>query len=263
MNGASYRTLRETDAVHVWQGEASDLPEPGAMELLSEDERALAARRSQRAGTRYANIHAEVRRILARYLETGPREIRLGRQHCPRCPDPSHGRPQVVWPPTGLDFNLSRSGRHWLLAVAADRQIGVDIEDPRLLDDFTGTSLFVMSEEELRYLNGLPDEEARTEAFFRGWTRKEAVVKASGVGIVADLSTVDVQPRRTSPVVVHHAEPRGPDTWVVQDLPLGPDRYAALAREADSTGPVILIGTSAHPGSYLRLPSPSALEAAL
>ncbi|WP_327258015.1 4'-phosphopantetheinyl transferase family protein [Streptomyces sp. NBC_01244] len=259
MKGASYRALREDDAVHVWQGVASDHPEPGAAELLSAEERALAVRRSGRAGIRYANIHAAVRRVLARYLESDPGEIRLGRQPCPRCPDPAHGRPAVVWPPTGLDFNLSRSGGHWLLALTADRQVGVDIEDPRLLDDFTGTSLFVMSREELAHLASLADEEARTAAFFRGWTRKEAVVKASGVGIVADLSAIEVRPQDAGAVLVRHRELRGPDSWIVQDLPLGPGRYAALAREAGSTGPVFLAGDHGFTAVPVHLPVPPAL----
>ncbi|MFD9410711.1 4'-phosphopantetheinyl transferase family protein [Streptomyces sp. NPDC059989] len=258
MHDASYRTLHETDAVHVWQGEAPDEPDPGALALLSPEERAIALGRPAPVGTWYAHAHAEVRRILAGYLGADPRELRMGRWPCPRCPDPAHGRPRLLFPRTGLDFNLSRSGPHWLLAVAAERPIGVDLETARVLDDIRSTSLVVMSRAELRHLALLPDDRARTAAFYRAWTRKEAVVKANGVGVVADLRTIDVQPHLPGPVEVRHVEARGPELWTVRDLPIGPDRYAALAREPESTGPVLLIDPAGPGTAVVPLAEPAA-----
>jgi 4'-phosphopantetheinyl transferase len=258
MHDASYRSLRENDAVHLWQGRARDEPDPGELALLSEEERAIAARRPAPVGTWYAHAHAEVRRILAGYCNADPRELRMGRWPCPRCPDPAHGRPRLLFPRTGLDFNLSRSGPYWLLAVAAERPVGVDLETARALDDIWNTSLVVMSRAELRHLASLPDDGTRTAAFYRAWTRKEAVAKASGVGVVADLSTIDVRPHLAGPVAVRHVEPRGPDLWLVRDLPIGPDRYAALAREPQATGPVLLIDPAGPRTSLTQLAAPAA-----
>ncbi|MCX4830336.1 4'-phosphopantetheinyl transferase superfamily protein [Streptomyces sp. NBC_01016] len=254
MHGASYRTLRETDAVHVWQGKVSDQLDPAALALLSPDERAIAARRAAPIGTRYAKVHAEVRRILAGYLDADPRELRVGRWPCPRCPDPAHGRPRLVVPGTGLDFNLSRSGPHWLLAVSAQRPVGVDLETARPAGDLWTTSSAVMSPSELRYLKSLPDEAARTATYYRAWTRKEAVVKASGVGVVADLRSVDVRPHEPAPVSVRHTETRGPQVWLVRDLPLGSDRFGALATEPDTRGPVLLVDPAGPATAVVPVP---------
>ncbi|MGV9272681.1 4'-phosphopantetheinyl transferase superfamily protein [Streptomyces griseosporeus] len=248
MHGATYRTLRQTDAVHVWQGRVPDSFDPAALAVLSPGERETAARRPAPVGTRYARVHAEVRRILAGYLDADPGELRVGRWPCPRCPDPAHGRPRLEFPRTGLDFNLSHSGAHWLLAVTAERPVGVDLENARPAADLWTTSAAVMSPSELRHLRGLPDEAARTAAYYRAWTRKEAVVKASGVGVVADLRAVEVRPHEPAPVLVRHAEPRGPQLWLVRDLPLGPGRYGALATEPELRGPVLLIDP-AGPGT--------------
>ncbi len=254
MHGATYRTLRQTDAVHVWQGTVPHSFDPAALAVLSPEERAIAARRPAPIGTRYAQVHAQVRRILADYLDADPRELRVGRRPCPRCPDPAHGRPRLEFPSTGLDFNLSHCGAHWLLAVTAERPVGVDLETARPAADLWTTSAAVMSPTELRYLGALPDEAARTAAYYRAWTRKEAVVKASGVGVVADLRAVDVRPHEPGPVLVPHAEPRGPQLWSVRDLPLGPDRYGALAREPEARGPVLLIDPAGPATAVVRVP---------
>ncbi|MFE3853481.1 4'-phosphopantetheinyl transferase family protein [Streptomyces griseorubiginosus] len=236
---AEFERLRAQDAVHIWRGRAPDALLPEDAGLLSAAELEVVRRRSQQAAVRYAGAHAALRRVLARYLGEPPERIRLGRQPCPRCEHPEHGRPRIDWPPSGLDFNLSRSGVHWLLAVAADRQVGADIEDGRTVD-VEGSSTIVLTDDELAHMRAQPTQELRLEAFFRCWTRKEAVVKASGVGIVADLRTIEVRPAARGPVRVTHAEPNGPDTWTVQNLPAGPGLFAALAREAGSTGPVLM-----------------------
>ncbi|MEU9363211.1 4'-phosphopantetheinyl transferase superfamily protein [Streptomyces avermitilis] len=238
---AAYENLRDRDAVHIWQGRAPDALAPGDTDLLSEEERHLVRRLPDAAAVRYAAAHAALRRVLAEYLDVAPGDIVLGRRPCPRCAHPRHGRPRIDWPPTDLDFNLSRSGPRWLLAVVVGRQVGIDVEDGRSLD-VEGASKLVLSASELAHVRSAPDEAARSHAFFRCWTRKEAVVKASGVGIITDLKAVDVRPALDGPVVVTHTEPTGPDTWLVQDLSVADGVFAALAREAGSTGPVVRRG---------------------
>ncbi|MFJ9178098.1 4'-phosphopantetheinyl transferase family protein [Streptomyces sp. NPDC102360] len=258
--GAEYRSLQDSGAVHIWQGRVPDLLDPRDAALLCEEELAIVRRRSQDVATRYAGAHAALRRVLARYLGTPPELIRFGRRPCPRCDHPEHGRPCVTDPATGLEFNLSRSGPYWILAVVADRQVGVDLEDARTLD-FRGSAEHVMSDAELAYLRGRRTEPDQMAAFFRCWTRKEAVVKASGVGIVADLRTVDVRPDRADLVLVQHEEPTGPGRWLVQDLPAGPHLFAALALAEGGTGPVVLRGHDE--GSAVRLPELPLPEGAL
>jgi 4'-phosphopantetheinyl transferase len=242
-----YDKLRVTGAVHVWRDRASDVLDPVDAALLSDEELGVMRRRPVLAGIRYAGAHAAVRRVLSAYLAVPPGTIRFGRWPCPRCADPSHGRPRILWPHTGLEFNVSRSGPYWALAVAADHQVGIDLEDGRHLD-IEGASALVMSDAELVHMRAQRERSGSLAVFFRCWTRKEAVVKASGVGVIADLRTVDVGPHLTGSVVVSHTETTGPGTWLVQDLPTlpgpvaAPQLFCALAREAGSVGPVIVRG---------------------
>ncbi|MBT2510600.1 4'-phosphopantetheinyl transferase superfamily protein [Streptomyces sp. ISL-98] len=237
-----YDSLRAEDAVHVWQGRTTTaLPDPaGTAAVLSGAELAAMERLPRQAGLHYGGAHAGLRQILAGYLGVSPAELRFGRRPCPCCGDAQHGRPRLEWPDAALDFNLSRSGPHWLLAVTAGHQVGVDVEDGCRLD-IEGTSALVMSPSELTHLRSQQSPSSRQDVFFRCWTRKEAIVKASGVGIVTDLMAIDVRPASAEPVTVTHQQPSGPDTWLVRSLTPGGGLYAALATDAARcTGPVRL-----------------------
>jgi 4'-phosphopantetheinyl transferase len=230
----------ESNAVHVWHGRVPDVADPADLALLDDVElRAFRARSAPLDG-HYAGAHAVVRRILVdHYLGGPPTTIRFGRQRCPRCGDHTHGRPRIVAPATRLDFSLSRSGPYWLLAVTAGGQVGVDIEQHVGLD-FESAAQAVLSEDELAILRGTRGERGREEFFLRTWTRKEAVLKAAGVGIVADLSGLDVHPLRGGPVRIEHIEPGIHGSWAVEDIGVGAGLSAALARETGRPGPVLL-----------------------
>ncbi|HEU5332070.1 MAG TPA: 4'-phosphopantetheinyl transferase superfamily protein [Actinocrinis sp.] len=250
----------ETTA-HVWHGSldhAQAEPDLAAAALLSPAERARARMLGAGTADLYVASHVAARRILAAYLGLDPAGLRLGRRLCPQCADPSHGPPSVLWPPTGLSYNLTASAGHWLLAVTEDDPLGIDLEiadtGPGARPGEAGTpeqaAPVALTGRELAYVDGFADPAARRAAFLRCWTRKEAVVKAIGVGLVADLRAIDVDPARFAPVTVRYGVLPGPAEWVVRDLPLGPGRHAALARPASAKGPVNLYeyALSALPG---------------
>ncbi|MEU3411661.1 4'-phosphopantetheinyl transferase superfamily protein [Streptomyces sp. NPDC006658] len=229
-----------SNAVHVWHGRVADLPDPADTALLDDTELSTFRRRGAPFAGRYAGAHAAVRRILAdHYLGGPPAAIRFGRHRCPRCGDPTHGRPRIVTPATRLDFSLSHSGPYWLLAVTAGGQVGVDIEE-HTGRGFGDAPRIALSDAELDVLSGAGDEREHEALFLRAWTRKEAVLKAVGVGIVADLRALDALTHPHGPLRVDHAESGRPTAWTVQDLPLGPARTAALAHEHTRPGPVLL-----------------------
>jgi 4'-phosphopantetheinyl transferase len=106
-----------------------------------------------------------------------------------------------------------------------------------------------LSEHEQAYLAALPDP-GRLEAFFRCWTRKEAVVKACGVGLAAKLTGIDSHPERSGSLEVHHTSGSCPGTWRVDDLPSGPGWAAAVAQPAGQAGRVEYYGAEANwPGA--------------
>ena len=126
-----------------------------------------------------------LRAILGPYLGAAPLSLRFDYN--------DHGKPRLHGQ-TGLEairFNLAHAGGLAVVAVARGRTVGVDMEQiidrgnlQRIADRF-----FAPREAEaIRSLN----EPARTEAFFNCWTRKEAYVKALGVGITLPLNCFEV-----------------------------------------------------------------------
>lgn len=222
-------------AVDVWYGRPRR-PAAEDLAVLSADERNRVHVLHESVGADYAAAHAGVRRVVAGYLGVAPDRLRLGRALCPECADPAHGPPAVLWPRTDLVYNLSRSAGHWLLGIGRGSALGVDVEaSPRVNPEQTAPMAFTPSE-----LAQLMDRTgaARMELFLRCWTRKEAVVKAVGVGLAADLCRIEVRPEIAEPVQVEFGLGSGPRGWTVQGLDLGAGVTAALARAEGSTGPV-------------------------
>ena len=234
--------------VHAWHGRiAAPGPAPGPprasdLVILSADERARGGQFIRPADrVRFAAAHAGARRVLARYLAAGPAELRFGRTPCCQCGSAEHGPPRVDWPPTDIAFNLSRSADHWLLAVARGRPVGADIEVLRDID--TGElAPGCLTAAEQQYLSTQPAD-GRLPAFYRCWTRKEAVLKACGIGLAGSMRELEVAPGQPGPVLVPHRCADGPDRWVVQDLPAPPGPcgwLGAVAQPAAEAGRVWL-----------------------
>jgi 4'-phosphopantetheinyl transferase len=89
----------------------------------------------------------------------------------------------------GLDFNLSHSDNACLIGVSRDRPIGVDIETLRAIDDADTLAAQHFARAERVELAGSSESHGR--AFLSCWTRKEACLKALGVGLYASLSAVE------------------------------------------------------------------------
>ena len=121
-----------------------------------------------------------LRLLLASYCSIAPSQARLQNLE--------HGKPSAPDFP-GLCFNVSHSGELLLIGFS-DRTIGVDVEKTRENVDFTGIIKRFFSESEaeswMQFRQASP-----IDAFFRGWTRKEAWLKATGEG-VAGLGKCEV-----------------------------------------------------------------------
>jgi 4'-phosphopantetheinyl transferase len=79
-------------------------------------------------------------------------------------------------------FNVTHSDDLALIAMSLDRELGVDLERQRLISESDRIVESYFTEIERRQYFGL-DKPARPAAFLRGWTRKEAILKAKGVGL--------------------------------------------------------------------------------
>lgn len=231
-------------AADIWFGAPCE-PRDEDLAVLSAAERHRVYALRSGASADYAAAHVGLRRILAGYLDVRPDRLRLGRSLCPECGDPAHGPPRVLWPETDLAYSFSRSAGAWLLGVTRGRPLGVDLEAREPVSP-EQTAPIAFTEAELAHLLARSGPE-RDRLFLCCWTRKEAVVKAVGVGLVADLCRIEVYPQHQGPVLVSFGLPPGPEAWTVQGLDLAPGVTAALARTDGSTGPVRIRHYGADP----------------
>ena len=178
------RVARPTaGTAHLWVFRCDvDLPSPTAD--LDDVERSRAVAFVDPAnGRRYAAAHVGLRRILAAYLGLAPGEVPIGRS--------AAGKPHIANGRDGshLAFNLSHSGELVAVAVAREGEIGVDVELKRPLDDLDGLSRMVLAPGEAAEMAALATDE-RLDAFYDIWTRKEALLKAMGSGLMRDPRSV-------------------------------------------------------------------------
>ena len=83
--------------------------------------------------------------------------------------------------------------------MAEGAEVGVDIERLRPLSDMDALAERVFSAAERQALAQVPADR-KAEAFFAGWTRKEAYIKARGEGIgLLGRHRGGAEPRRAAP----------------------------------------------------------------
>lgn len=102
----------------------------------------------------------------------------------------AHGKPMLDGGPA---FNLSRR-RPWAVFIIGNDDttaLGVDIEPVRMVPDAEALArTHFTPSEHLHVMQGTPMQ--RSHAFLRVWTRKEAAVKAVGLGLSIAPSTFEV-----------------------------------------------------------------------
>ncbi len=203
--------------VHVWRF-ALDAP---AVDLLSASERARAARYAiDRPREQFRAARTALRRILGGYLGIDPRDVPLTVE-----PD---GKPVLT--EGCLQFNVTHSGERGLVAVA-NRRVGVDLEQLRPVENADGLVERFFGPEEREQYRRLPID-LKLAGFFRGWTGKEALLKAVGTGIQnVDKCVVDLDPRNPPRIVrFDHAAECG--EWRLLAWEPEPGYRAALAIES-------------------------------
>ncbi len=111
---------------------------------------------------------------------------RLGMQHLEfdRLRLSVENRPHFDWP---VDFNLSHSGDQVVCAISTVCRLGIDIEE-MIHQDFDQYTL-CWSKDEIDAIKAKGQE-----LFYRLWTRKEAVLKGAGTGLIDNLWSLDVIP---------------------------------------------------------------------
>ncbi|MEU8772411.1 4'-phosphopantetheinyl transferase superfamily protein [Streptomyces sp. NPDC048606] len=239
--------LKATGEAHVWWWPFEDHVDQADFDLLDEVEQVRARRyRHERDAAAFTRTRAGARRAIGELLGVDARTVALGRRVCPGCGDLEHGPPAVASPAVGLALSLTRTGGCGVLALHAGDWIGVDIEALRPVESGSLASV-VLAPAEHAYILSLPAGPERTAAFHRVWTRKEAVLKGVGLGLLGiDLNALDVRPAVPGPLVVDHGYRGEVSSWQVDDLDLNGNWSASLARPIDGSplGPILRHGPS-------------------
>jgi 4'-phosphopantetheinyl transferase len=176
------------DQIELYYGSVIDTTESDKLDwaLLDEAERVKVRNiKNVLLQTRYLFIHARLRQLLGIKLKLAPEKIVIART--------SFGKPFLPENPD-LVFNLSHSDDKFLIALARNCWLGVDIEKVKTRVDFSGLVSKCFAEEEKYHWHKLPKAEKETE-FYRFWTRKEAFVKAVGRGLATGLGQCVINPQ--------------------------------------------------------------------
>lgn len=170
--------------IHLWPLalDVSDVEARALHALLDADEHARASRLADPLlHRRFVAGRGQLRALLACYVGRPAHSLVFTYN--------AHGRPALD--DRRIRFNLTHAAGRAVCAVACDFDVGVDLERVRVLPELDALVRQVMSPLERMLFDELPVSE-RMVAFHRCWTRKEACLKAQGVGIGRGLRDLSV-----------------------------------------------------------------------
>ena len=162
--------------------------EARAFDLLDDEERAR-WRRFLAVGARrqFVLCRAALRVALSDRLGCTNRALSFGYGE--------HGKPfaRIDGRRADVGFNVSHSGGHGLIAIAAHNWLGVDAEERVANRDLEGIGSLVYGPVERRLLAAVTNRE-KVQLFYRLWSLKEALIKALGAGFSLNPSGFEVPP---------------------------------------------------------------------
>lgn len=190
-----------------------------SLDTLDEAERARAAAFVfEHHRRRYIASHCFLRAVLASALNASPAGLRFAATE--------HRKPFLVDHPT-LAFNMSHADGIAYVAIGSAGEIGVDVELHHSMTDLLGVARLVFAPSEVADVGAAAGEE-QVAKFLRCWTRKEAYVKALGVGLGAELTSITVG---SAAIDVEVPPLRGISDvpFYVRSLSTSASEYAAIA----------------------------------
>lgn len=209
--------------VHVWLAmlNFSDQELAEFFALLSANEQARALRfHFPKDYQRFVAARGILRKLLGRYVNCKPQAIEFTYG--------SHGKPMLANDPT-IQFNVSHSQNVALYAFSNQYEVGIDIEAKDKLRKVEAIAQRFFSTQESAVIKNLSGD-SKAEAFFNGWTRKEAFLKALGKGLSYPLKQVEVtmDPKEPAKFLALDDPDLKIDDWSLYDLKPLPEFAAAL-----------------------------------
>ncbi len=203
--------------VHIWRTSLDDHSEDTLKYLysiLSKDEKSK-VERLQFKYNRHNYIVARgfLRIILGRYLDIESNDIYFSYNR--------YGKPKLEGMSIGdyLHFNLSHSGRMVLYAISLDSKVGIDIEFVRPYKKAEAIVERYFSDQEKEEFRALPMC-LKEQSFFLGWSRKEAYIKAHGMGMQIPFDEFSVTMVPGEPVKLVHNQDNIDNgaAWSLRDI---------------------------------------------
>lgn len=214
------------DEIHIWRAtlnlSGGDLERLRSVLSPDEQERAVRFRFAEHQ-RRFIAARGILRDILSRYVRRQPAELEFCYSR--------FGKPALAGDPceTQIRFNLSHCSDLAVYAIARDREVGIDLElvRPEMAGEHIAKRFF--SPREVSTLLALPLP-LQPEAFFNCWTRKEAYVKALGMGLQVPLESFDVSLAPGEPAALLGS---AGSRWALRAFEPAPAYVAAVAAEGD------------------------------
>ena len=181
----------------------------------------------QKDRDRFVIARGVLRQILGSYLDLAPRRVPIVYG--------SRGKPMIEAaegiPP--LHFNIAHSHDLGLIAVARNCRVGVDLEWVRPEFEWMTVARRYFSPRELSGILAAPSRQ-QAEAFFAGWTRKEACLKAIGCGLTSwpEETEVSTDQRGGAVLLAAPREMLPVSRWRIVDLMPGEGYKACLVVES-------------------------------
>jgi len=215
--------------VHVWAVplDLDDAAIARFAPMLSSDERERAARfKFEVHRKRFIAARGWMREILSRCLRVAPEKI--GFDYSP------NGKPALARAcgDSKIHFNLAHSRDLALFALTRIGPLGVDVEQIREVKDMEHLVARFFSKRETELFRTVAEQD-RPRAFFNLWTRKEAMLKATGEGITRSLDRVEVSflPGEPARVIAIEGDESKAARWRLIELAPAPGYTGALASE--------------------------------
>lgn len=230
--------LFENDHVHIWR--ASLDYSKSKLNLLigslSKDEIERANRfYFEKDRMQFIVRRGILKQIISKYLEIDPKNLLF--EYNP------FGKPFLVTNSlkNNIKFNMSHSKNMALYCISSQKDVGIDIEFTQKKVEFHLIIERFFSHNEKAFIQNITTNK-RKEAFFKIWTRKEAILKALGKGISFPLEKVDVSFNKENFITQINDNDDGQFTessWYVEDLLPANNYIASIAIEASDSGLIL------------------------
>lgn len=171
------------DQAHVFYGKISDFQALDYLSFLSTEE-IMRAEKYLTSADKIRHLISRVilKRLLARFLDMNVEQIKWG-----------YGKNGKLFLCTNPDFqfNIAHSSDLFVIGFTLGMEIGVDVESLNRTPNIAALENEVFSANELHYFQQLPLSQKRA-VFIQTWTRKEAMLKASGDGLTQAMNKLEV-----------------------------------------------------------------------